>query len=50
MSEDKMNIVLEALAETIQHLRVDILILKGENERLKEKIKAKEEKVGTENA
>ena len=43
MSESNMNIVLESLAETIQRLRVDIIILKGENERLKEKLAKKEE-------
>lgn len=36
MEEKKWEIVLEALAETIQKFRVDVIILKGENERLEE--------------
>ena len=36
MNETNLKIVLEALAETIQKLRVDVIILKGENERLRE--------------
>ena len=35
MSENNTNIILETLAETIQRLRVDVFILKSENERLR---------------
>lgn len=36
MDENNIRIILESLAETIQKLRVDVIILKGENERLRE--------------
>ena len=35
MNENNIRVILESLAETIQKLRVDVLILKGENERLR---------------
>ena len=36
MQEKITNTVIEALAETIQRLRVDVIILNGENDRLRE--------------
>lgn len=44
MNEETMTIVLEALAETIKKLQLDVYLLKIENERLKA------EKEGGENA
>jgi FtsZ-binding cell division protein ZapB len=38
MNEKNLTTVLEALAETIQRLRLDISLLQYENERLKDKI------------
>ena len=38
MNEKNTNIVLEALAENIERLRLDISILEYENKRLKDKI------------
>ena len=38
MEEKNANTIIEVLAETVRSLRVDVLILKGENERLREKI------------
>ena len=35
MNENYIRVILESLAETIQKLRVDVIILKGENERLR---------------
>jgi hypothetical protein len=35
MNENNTNVILEALAETIQRLRVDVYLLKSENERLR---------------
>lgn len=45
MEETKMQIILESLAETIQKLRVDVIILKGENERLKKENKSLHEEL-----
>lgn len=36
MNEKAMDIVIESLTDTIKSLRVDLIILKGENARLKE--------------
>ena len=46
MDETNMNVVLEALAETIKRLREDVLILRYENERLREQLKSKERTEG----
>ena len=50
MNEKAMDIVIESLTDTIKSLRVDLIILKGENARLKEEIKELKEKEGKENA
>ena len=44
MNETNMNVVLDALAETIKRLREDVLILRYENERLREELKTNERK------
>lgn len=44
MNENNMQIILDSLAETIRNLRVDVMLLKSENERLKETIKLHKEK------
>ena len=46
MNETIMNTVIKTLAETIQRLQVDVDILKYENERLREQLKAKERTEG----
>ena len=45
MNDTNTKIVIEALAETIQKLRLDVEILRYENERLKEKIAVYEEEL-----
>lgn len=53
MEEKNANTIIEVLAETVRSLRVDVLILKSENERLREKIAKYEqplEKAGINNA
>ena len=50
MNETNIQIILDSLAETIRNLRVEVLILKSENERLKETIKLHNEKAGDKNA
>ena len=53
MNDNHIKIIFEILAETIRRLRVDVILLKGENERLKEKIAIYEkptEKAGADNA
>lgn len=39
MNENMMNVILESLAETIERLRLDVYLLRSENERLKAQIK-----------
>jgi uncharacterized small protein (DUF1192 family) len=48
MNEETMRIVLDALAETIKRLELDVYLLKSENERLKAEIANHKE--GGENA
>lgn len=49
MDENNMQIVLDALAETIKKLRMDVQILKYENENLRGQIADYEKKVGNNN-
>ena len=46
MNETNIAIVFDALGEIIQKLRVDIFVLRAENEHLKEQLKKKEERNG----
>lgn len=48
MNKENLEIILSALAETLDRKELDITILKIENDRLKEQIKLLEEKANDE--
>ena len=50
MNEKETLVIIESLVETIANLRTQNMILKYENERLKETIELQNEKAGDNNA